>query len=199
MRTYTPAQIRPYAEAIGSFSIAFNDLHESLGLLFAMAGNSHNPTDTMQYMQMQAIWGCADSERTKRLMLQASVDRLAPQFKYWREVKTDVPWIIKSANSLETQRNNVLHAPLHDQAYSYFAWMRNQAKGEISPATTMLNRRALLLQEAVGPKPLLGEIRKYRAYARGLTGFVLDVFHAWQFAPPTWPRRPKLPPLSKNG
>jgi head-tail adaptor len=200
MRTYTPTQIRPYATAIGQFSLAWNDLHEAYGFLFFAAATSYHPDDVMQWMQMQAIWGCITNERQKREMLQAATERIAATNKFWREFRTDIPWVVRCGDSLEDQRNNVLHAPLHHLVHDYMVRAPNTSKGDIVPAITMLNKRALKLHEATvaQAKKLLPEIRKYHAYSQQLTGFILAMHDAWQYGPPSWPERPTLPRIRKN-
>src|SRR6185312_15033919 len=104
----TAEKFAPYALAIGQMALAWNELHEALGVLFAkslVVGQERN-------LQVAAIWGAVTSDRQKRLLLGASINHIGEEeHRKFPRLASDVLYLLERANSLEDRRNNVIHSP----------------------------------------------------------------------------------------
>jgi hypothetical protein len=65
---YTEAHFEPYAKAIGSLLLAWNDLHEQLSRLFIMAMGIE------QFAQSNAIWHKQIRDGAKRQLLNTAME-----------------------------------------------------------------------------------------------------------------------------
>lgn len=116
---FTDRVYRPYALAIGQFCLAWNDLHERLGILFIIIcssrrGRSGGRNATLNESNSLAvhaeIWHSAHYDRPKRDMLKALLEtsflgQTNPQ------LIEAVQWILKETDKLEEIRNNAIHTP----------------------------------------------------------------------------------------
>ena len=69
---FTEKQMLPYVIAIGQLTLAWNDLHEKLGMLFCVAmggGWAH---------RWAALWNAASFDRPKRKLLEAAITTMTP-------------------------------------------------------------------------------------------------------------------------
>jgi hypothetical protein len=189
----TGVKFEPYALAIGQMALAWNELHEALGALFAQA----LATGLDRGLQCAAIWGAVTSDRQKRQILDATINYMGEEtHKRFPQLATDVLWITERANSLEDRRNNVVHSPLAEVTGELIAALTGLQMGDVYPGG-VLNERALKLSKStirVG-KDLLVEMIRYRDYAEALASFSDDIFTVWRKPTDAWPDRPALPSL----
>ena len=189
----TSKKFEPYALAIGQMALAWNELHESLGLLFGQALDLKSGRDAG--IQCAAVWGSVTSDRQKRLMLDAAINWLGRERHVKYPKLKDVLWLTDRATSLEDSRNNVIHAPL-GEATGIVAALAGLAHGSVFPSG-FFNERSEKLGKATvfAGKDLLKEMILYRDYAQMLADFSDDIFAAWRGKTSTWPERPDLPSL----
>src|SRR5207302_393060 len=87
--------------------LAWNDLHERLGMIFwgAMGGGFRD--------KPIGVWAVITNDRSKRLMLKAAVAGFTAEEKARRpHAVEEINWILSQAEKLETARNYTVHAPL---------------------------------------------------------------------------------------
>jgi hypothetical protein len=193
---YTKMNFRAYTQAIGEFSLTWNELHEVMSGLFIWA---IDPKCSLgMEMQLSAIWGDIANDRQKRSVLQTAIGRANPKhFKAAPKICEDVNWLLERCNSLEDQRNNVLHSPLSETTNWLEARMLQVPIGEVLP-TGQGHSRAKKLSAAVDSsnRSLLRQIRFYRDYATALTMFARAMISVGQETRRAWPAKPALPPLA---
>jgi len=164
-----------HARALGQAALAWNDLHEWLGFMFASLSAWNHGVLNGHLL----VWHAVASDRSKREMLLAIA-------RFWlREKPRDfeaVKWLVDKATALEDDRNNIVHAPI---------WS-SKIDEAILPSGTWGNVRALKLQKR--NTPLIAEYRYVRDTAIVLRNYAYDVYHALggdrRFA---WPQKPALP------
>jgi hypothetical protein len=102
---YTHKAFRPYVAALGQLTLAWNDLHLALAMLFCtvMGGGFSNP--------FLAIWHTLKSDRAQRDILLAAVTATL-QNGDSQNLAEEITWICQRADVLEENRNNALHSPL---------------------------------------------------------------------------------------
>lgn len=105
----TNLAFRPYVTALGQLALAWNELHETMCLLFCtvMGGGFIG-----QYL---AVWHTIKSDRAQREVLFAAIssDTNRPiNDPSYEHLKGEIKWICGKADSLEETRNNALHSPL---------------------------------------------------------------------------------------
>jgi hypothetical protein len=102
----TDQAFEPYVTALGQLTLAWNDLHETLAIVFSMVMGGG---DVGQYL---AIWHAIKVDRAQReiLLAAAKVDELRGP-RYPRLVP-DLEWICRKAEAVEDARNDALHSPL---------------------------------------------------------------------------------------
>ena len=107
--SHTHPAFRPYVVALGQLTLAWNELHEAMALLFCsvMGGGYAN--------QFLAVWHSINSDRNQRAVLVAAaendINRPASDMRH-KEVVEKIKWICGQANTLEDLRNDSLHSPL---------------------------------------------------------------------------------------
>ena len=189
----TEEKFLPYALAVGQMALAWNELHEALGILFAWSLR----TSKDRTLQAIAIWGAVTSDRQKRQLLEASINYLGEEsHRQFPQLAADILWLVGRANSLEDKRNNVVHSPLAEITSDLVGALLGLKMGEVFPGG-ILNERALKLRNStilVG-KDLLNEMIVYRDYAEKLASFSDSILTAWRKPVGSWPERPSLPPL----
>lgn len=181
--TFTGRNYQPYALAIGQLTMAWNDLHEDLALLFIELlanGRAYPAAD---------IWNSSPNDRPKRAMLKAVIatdwDDFGSRFP---KLASDLTWLLREADKLEDLRNDAVHSPLiyygHDNAFAVYSGKA----GRVLPSVVFGNRRALKLEK----KDLLSEFRWCRDAAVILRDFAGSMYSAVAARKP-WPQRPSLP------
>ncbi len=172
---FTTKKFRPYALGIGQANLAWNDLIEMLGHLFwVLTGDDSD-------LPMK-VWQSSKSDRAKRDMLEA-VNRHNRRRKKSQMIHAmeDIDWILKRTNSLEEDRNNLIHSPLSSP---------NPYSDAVYADWGFGHHRASKLRN----KDFLKECRRVRNTAQMLRDFTLDLLA--QIRDPnfeSWPRRPRLP------
>jgi hypothetical protein len=164
----------PYVTALGQLTLAWNELHETLALVFCMVMG-----DGMlnQYL---AIWHAIKVDRAQRDILLAAVR--ATDGTPYPNLVSDLEWICSKANTVEDARNDALHSPL---------WASWYGPGTpiVTPMTGLGHVRAQKLQA----KDLLTEFRWCRDAARVLTRFARQLDAAMSHFGSSWPDRPEWP------
>lgn len=106
IRQVTEEQIREkydeLALRLGNVVIAWNTLYESLGGVFALVINGNHASIPL------AAWHSLRADRSQREMLDA-VAKAA--FKKNHLTRERILWLIKKVNSLEDERNKLIHSP----------------------------------------------------------------------------------------
>lgn len=183
--SYTNRAFRPYTIAIGELTLAWNDLHVSLSLLFCSLLGGGNVGPPM------AIWHNISNDRMQRNMLSALAGEVLNDVtpfisgrngrRYNDKRYEEIKWLCGEANNIEDFRNNALHSPL---------WGSNRVDGPyIAPLTSLGHIRANKLPG----KDLLLEFRTYRDKITALRNYAAEID---QFLSKrgTWPKRPRWPP-----
>lgn len=180
---FTSPAFRPYALLIGQVALAWNDLQESLGELFAgiMLGADDQ--------QATAVWQSAKADRAKRDMLKAAVKEMSlVTVKRHPKLEEEIDWISGRLQTLEDLRNNAVHSPLISRDSPLWAALGPMPLG-VQPNNSGGNTRALQLEG----KDLLREFRYCRDFALVLGDYVAAITNAlWSMRKP-WPDRPPLP------
>ncbi|MBL8643064.1 MAG: hypothetical protein JNK21_03955 [Rhodospirillaceae bacterium] len=121
---------KPYAELMGRVAFQWNNIHESLALLFWKVMRD-------RYTDMAvAIWNSYRSDSAARQILLSLAEI---RFRKNKRKFSDIEWLIKKVNGLSDERDSVLHAP--------FTFTYVEEKGlQITPSTALGNRLAKRLQ-----------------------------------------------------
>ena len=145
--------------------------------------------DEMDDKFMQ-VWQSAQSDRAKRSMLEGAVRGLSVmEIREHPRAEEDIIWLLRRVDTLEEDRNNIVHAPLeyHSSVVSaVLGW-----EPGVKPDHIWGNKRAIKLKD----KDLLTEYR----YCRDAVGVMRDYAEAIQDVwiqgkkPEPWPERPQLP------
>lgn len=181
--SYGHAAFRPYVIAIGQLALAWNELHETMGLLFCtiMGGGVVN-----QYL---SVWHALRVDRAQREILKAAAisdTRDALSTRYLDDVK----WLCGQADTLEDARNDAIHSPL-------LGMRRSSTSVVVMPRTGLGHFRANKLADRGN---LLAEFRRCRDASLILAKFALDMDLALMNLNDKhpWPDRPRLPSHSRT-
>jgi hypothetical protein len=171
------AEFEAYTCAVGKVAHAWNYLHEKLGALFALLVNAPDRN------VIAAVWYSTFSDRSQRLMLEASIKALAAY--RWQSVpahaKEDLLWLMKRANDLGTKRDDAIHAP---------AILHTDIRGtEMAASVLSGHRRAQNLRG----KRLLIEFDWFERYTEELSRFTVQATNALAYADYEWPDKPPVP------
>ncbi len=171
-------EFTPYAAKLGSLVYVWNDLHDSLALLFWVVTGITNGLVPL------AIWHSTDSDRAQRRMLQSAVNATAAafdaKFKH-AKFKVDLTWLIDRTNSLADQRNDAIHSPY---------WFVGPPPMQMIPNDFQGNPRAKKLKD----KDLLREFTFCADTAVVLTEYARQLAYAIRnSAHVPWPDKPSLP------
>jgi hypothetical protein len=183
---FTDARYRPYALAIGQLSLAWNDLHESLGSLFC-----HITGIGDVEFKMMAAWQSLMADRAKRGMLKAAFRELSANEIRLNPMATDeFTWLFKEIDRLEQMRNQAIHSPLRSFDHPIWRVFPETDRPEgIAPDDLTGNR----LAEELKGKNLLTHYRATRDDILALRDYADAIEEAWHFGGfkrKAWPRRP---------
>jgi hypothetical protein len=195
---------RPYVSTIGRLILAWNNLHENLGMLFvlllaarhrASAGDDVEDIDDPVIARWAGIWSSAAYDRPKRAMLSALMNPIiAADFGQLPKLVSDISWLLKETDKIEEIRNNAVHAPLIwvGDHPAILELIRGHLDNDVIPNLILGNKRALLVSR---PGMRGGPIKEYR-WGRDaslvLRDFAVAIRYAIAAGAP-WPDRPQLP------
>jgi hypothetical protein len=168
--------------ALGQLTLAWNDLHVSLSMLFCGAMGGGNVS---KYL---AIWQNIASDRTQREVLKAVIQNDWTIMHPGNEALRDgIIWICNEATNLEDFRNNAIHSPL----------IAADKSSPVAPLTGLGHIRA---KKLASQPNLLAQLRWCRDAASVLRNFAMEIDEAMtkQRVGP-WPKKPKLPPRPATG
>lgn len=174
----THAVFRTHAIALGQLALAWNELHESMALLFCtiMGGGYSN--------QFLAVWHVLKADRAQRdILVVAAKEINGHTIAINKKLADDVKWLCGQADRLEDTRNDALHSPL-------FGSGRKRAERTVTPITGLGHIRA---QKLADTKNVLKHFEWCRDSAMALTEYCRDLDRAFAERKNTWPDRPKLP------
>jgi hypothetical protein len=184
---FTSNAFRPYALLIGQIALAWNDLQEGLGDLFAAIALG------AEDLQMTAIWQSAKADRAKRDMLKAAAAEMSFEtVRRHPKLEDDISWILARMEGLENSRNNAIHSPLISRDGPI--WAAFEKEPGVQPNDATGNTRALQLQG----KDLLREFRNCRDLALVLGDYVGAITDALWSKRTAWPERPSLPTAGRK-
>ena len=174
----THSAFKPYVTALGQLTLAWNELHERMSLLFCtvMGGGYAN--------QFLAIWHTINSDRNQRSVLAAAVENdlnRSNNDATHKYLIDEIRWICGQVNTLENLRNDALHSPLIGFG------------PHITPMTGLGHLRA---QKLESKSDFLAEFRWCRDAAVALTEYVYMINASLSIGR-ALPDRPKLPPLDR--
>jgi hypothetical protein len=201
---FTERAFKPYAVAIGQFCLAWNDLHERLGILFlalcsarrlrpGRASKSRmNATvdEANSFSVHAAVWHSGHYDRPKRDMLRAAVETVwvADEHPKMAEGLRD---LLNRTDELENTRNTIVHTP--------FQWgppyFEDQPRGRpgVRPNLFLGNKRAQKLSELSFKKKILDEIKWAYAAALALRDYAASLEAVMTGDVKTWPDKLRLP------
>lgn len=166
--------------------MAWNDLHEELGWLYCslMGGGVVN--------QLIATWAAVTNDRLKRDMLISALEKEHHGFREtFPRLQEDVLWLVHRTQSLEDDRNNIVHSPLTlGGTYS------EKGLTKLIPRLAGGNVRARKLQAKA--QELLPEFKRVRDSTIMLRNFCQFVLWGLGDARSPWPDRPELPGRGTN-
>jgi hypothetical protein len=192
---YTEKEFEPIALAIGQAALAWNGLHQALAALFVTV------TATEHHNLGYAIWHSSNLDRAARGMLEASLEEIPLRWPVgFPNAVSEIEWLLKRCNSLEDDRNNLIHAPLvmlggkPKKRENYADKLARALVGEqpmrILPFSILGNKRAAKLEG----KDLLTEYRWCRDTALVLRDYTMSLMAILKInVPGTWPERPREP------
>ena len=164
-----------YALAVGHVSAAWNNLHWTLGGLFAVVtGGDHG--------LLLAAWRSIENDRAQREMLRAAIKAASP--KRWKTPKApdDLLRVLKRADRLSDVRNDAIHALVA----LYFVGAENVEINVARPARG--KREKKLLAHAERGRKLVDEFAKCEKNVDALTIFVRQATAALAaLDPQEWP------------
>ena len=204
-RTEVPATERPrftephferHTKSIGSLLLAWNDLHERLSTLFAMAMGLN------QFDRSFAIWHETRSDVNKRRLLRASITKLpAEEIGQRNKLIEEVTWILDVADKLEGSRDDSAHTPLFYNTSNILALndlftyehILSDLPGDagVFPQIGFANPRAIRIYK--NNKNMRVEQRYARERILVLRDYAIAIDYAWANARTPWPDRPDLP------
>jgi hypothetical protein len=173
-------QFLPYATAIGQFVLAWNDLHETLAVLYwTLRGFDDKVLDE---------WNAAKHDHKKRALVTRWIKNTSAKSKALApDLYIDLEWLIGQIGSLAEPRNDAAHSPLTIISDTFVnPQLFKDFKVGVAPNTAWRNSRAKRL---LG-KDLLAEFRQGRKAASKLTDFALNMERSLADEHTPWPERP---------
>lgn len=188
---FTENEFDAHVRAIGQMLLAWNDFHESLAPLFAVAVSGGGFIE-----RHLALWHAVRSDLWKRQMLEIAISKMPPSELGTRTTfVADIEWIVKKSKELEGKRDDAAHTPLyHYESVSLTPVARALASGSgigIFANTLWGNPRAERLFSE--NKNLIIEFENARKRLVILRDYALAISLAWSDAKLPWPDRPELP------
>jgi len=182
LSNFNERRFNPFIRAIGQAALLWNDLHEWMGFLYGSAMCYGLSSGLMN--PHFATWAALTNDRAKREVLLAAakncyVDLQPLPTEQQQNLFNSVKWLCDQSNSLEDDRNNIIHAPL---------WSSQSADNQVMPASFYGNQRATKLDN----KYLLKEYERICDTARLLRNYATEIYRATDGRVP-WPDKPKLP------
>ena len=170
-RDFRRAEFDVFAKAIGRATLAWNDLHISIGSIFWALTKIPNGSAP------GAIWHSLKSDRAQRDMTLELAMLDAMGYTISDKLSIEIKWLLDRCTSLEDTRNNLLHSP----------FIFND--GEVIPFHLGQHKRALKLHGrdlSAHCEHFYESVTILRDYAEGLERTIRGIEEA---APP----RPQLP------
>lgn len=197
---FTERSYKPYTAAIGQFVLAWNDLHEKLGLLFIailvveQRGSRADVDDHMAMERWSGLWSAPTFDRPKRDLLRALLNPfIEDDFRHRPRFVEDISWILDKAIALEGLRNDAVHAPLMwIGKIPLIRMLGGHGELDVIPNVALGNQRAVSLAKK-GQRELAKEFRWGRDTVAALRDFTVALRAAVAFEHNPWPRRPSLP------
>ncbi len=201
---FTERAFKPYAMAIGQFCLAWNDLHERLGILFLLLCSARrlkpgrtskarmNATvDEANSFSVHAeVWSSAHYDRPKRDMLRAVAETVwvAEEFPQLAE---GIQELLKLSTNLEDTRNNIVHTPFQWGA----PYVDDQPPGRpgVRPNIFLGNQKAHRLSKISFTKKILDEIKWAHDAVLILRDYAASLEAVLTGDVDTWPDKPRLP------
>jgi hypothetical protein len=173
-------QFRPYATAIGQVVLAWNDLHETLVVLFwTLRGFDDKTFDE---------WDAAKFDHKKRSLISKWIKGVPAKSRMLApDLYADLEWLMKQIDCLAEPRNDSAHTPLTIIQDMLFLNPMRFTVG-VAPNTTWGNSRA----KRLFGKDLLADFRKYRNFASKLADFARTIERSLVDEHTPWPERPTL-------
>jgi hypothetical protein len=173
-------QFLPYATAIGQFVLAWNDLHETLAVLYwTLCGFDDKMLDK---------WNKAKFDDKKRALITRWIRNTPAKSKALApDLYVDLEWLIEQIESLVELRNDTAHSPLTVIRDNPFLNPQFFKIG-VAPNITWGNSRA----KRLFGKDLLAEFRHYRKTASKLADFAVNMERSLADEHTPWPKRPSL-------
>jgi hypothetical protein len=205
LHRFTEREFEPYALAIGQFCLAWNDLHERLGVVFStLCAGKHYQAQRWTKATVRnfsryinsfsihaAIWHSGHYDRPKRDMLRAAIanSRLTEKFLRLTE---DVGDLLNHADSLEDMRNTVVHTPF--QWAGSYTQEQPDGRRAVRPNLFLGNKRAQRLSKISFTKAILDEISQSRDAVLALRDYALLIESALVSGKASaWPGKLRLP------
>ena len=186
---FTEEYFAPYAAAIGQLLLAWNDLHERLGTLFATLLGEDSIGRSL------ILWHSVRNDIGKRRLLRATLGTLSEEERSKRpQLVEEAEWILDRADKLEGMRDDSAHTPLLFTTLDFLSTpdvlsVPDILESRVTPHAGFHNPRALRMTE----KDLLIEYEYARGRMTTLRDYVIAIDAAWSNAPLPWPGRPHLP------
>jgi hypothetical protein len=180
---FTARIFKPYVIAIGELALAWNDLHETLGMLFL----GHFSAE----QSAAALWNSQNFDRQRRALLKAVAQNMSEKIGAdYPRLRGDILWLLTEIDKLEDARNTVVHSPLLTQETETTIVLGLAIpKSSVLPNLRLGNTRATKLEK----KDLLTEFRWCRDAALVLRDYALTLEWATMVDETPWPDRPSLP------
>lgn len=174
-RDFRDEAFKPVAKAIGQMTLAWNDLHQTLGVLFWVVSNVANA------LMPFAVWHSSKSDRGQRDMLRALIDLDAVGYDLNSKNREEVRWILGQVNTLEDLRNDAIHSPMLNAP--------DRPGGVGVMAHEFGHQRAKKLAN----KDLVREFNWFYDSVVVLNNYAADI--AWSLTPRSapFPERPQMP------
>lgn len=179
----------PYTQAIGRVLLAWNDLHERLGTLFADLLGQDSIDRSL------VLWHSIRNDLGKRRLLRATLGTLNEQETSKRpKLVGEAEWILNVADRLEGLRDDSAHTPLLFTFLDILSMpdllsASDIFQMEVTPHVAFYNPRAIRMSK----KDLLIEYEYARERILRLRDYVIAIDAAWSNTPLPWPDRPDLP------
>jgi hypothetical protein len=201
---FTERDFEPYALAIGQFCLAWNDLHERLGMLFSLlcAGKHSQPRRWTKatvgkysryinsFSVHAAIWHSGHYDRPKRDMLRALIGGL--QETSFPKLAEGILELLNHTDTLENTRNRIVHTPF--QWAPPYVFEQPPGPMGVRPNVFLGNKRARELSKLSFQKNILDEIKLAHATALALRDHAVLTESALSSGDASaWPGKLQLP------